>query len=168
MNGFARGFGTVVVSTIALLAALAFIGWGVTQYLDDNFGDGVSAIIFAVLIGIGMTILIYTLSGFQLNQTHRAAGEDITDFAANMSRTQTEQFRVQREWARQDRELAAGSMKASLVDKKSATQRADYEWRQQQRAIAEAERQRQAEAAEAAEWSWIDEGADTDAPLTYR
>ena len=168
MNGFARAFGTVVLSVVALLVAFSGIGWAVTRYIDDNFGGGTSGLVFAVMVGMALTVLIYTLSGFQNNQTHRSAGEDITDFAANMSRTQTEQFRVQREWDRQDRELAAGSMKASLVDKKSATQRADYEWRQQQRAIAEAERQRQAEAAEAAEWSWIDEGADADAPLTYR
>lgn len=167
MNGFARGFGTVVVSIIALLAALAFIGWGVTQYLDDNFGDGVSAIIFAVLIGIGMTIVIYTLSGFQLNQTHRAAGEDITDFAANMVKTQTAQWQVQREWARQDRELTTGSMRAALIDKQSDARRSDYEWKMERRRLEESNRRRQAQEAEAAQWAWIEDDTD-DSPVTYR
>lgn len=168
MNGFARGFGTVVTSVIALLAALAFIGWSVTQYLDDNFGDGVSAIVFAILIGIAMTILIYTLSGFQLNQTHRAAGEDITDFAANMTRTQTEQYRIQREWARADRELTTGSMRAALIDKKSQNQRADYEWRMERRRLEEDGRRRAAQEAEAAQWAWIEDDGDDAPPLTYR
>lgn len=168
MDGFVRGFSTVVVSVIALLVVLAGIGYGVTVYLDDTFGDGATALVTAVLVGISMTILIYTLAGFQNNQTHRAAGEDITDFAANMAKTQTAQWQVQREWARQDREVATLSMRGALVDKKAEQRRDDYEWRRQQRQIEAARKRKAAEQAEAAEWAWVDEDADADAPVYYQ
>ena len=167
MNGFARAFGTVVLSVVALLVAFSGIGWAVTRYIDDNFGGGTSGLVFAVMVGMALTVLIYTLSGFQNNQTHRSAGEDITDFAANMSKAQTAQWQVQREWARQDREVAALSMRGALEDKKAEQRRGDFVWRQQQRQQAEARKREEARQAEAAEWAWVDEEDTADAPIFF-
>lgn len=146
MNGFARGFGTVAVSLSGLLIVLTGVGYAVTTYLDNNFGDGITAIIVSMFSGIGMTVLIYTLAGFQNNQTHRAAGEDITEFHKNGSRIQLEAEKVRREELRKDRELTVAAVKqhVKLSDKE------------------------QAAAAEDAQWAWVFDDNDADAPVYYQ
>lgn len=146
MNGLARGIATVAVSLAGLLIVLAGIGYGITVYLDANFGNGITAVVAAMLVGITLTVTIYTVAGFQNNQTHRSAGEDITEFAKNMGKAETEKWRVQREWARQDREVTVAAVKrqGALSDKE------------------------QAAAAEEAQWSWKMDDFDADAPVYYQ
>lgn len=143
MNGFAKGAATFFVSLSGLLAVVGIIGIGVTNYLDDNFGDGITAIIVAILFGVTITLLIVISVVFLLNQTHRAAGEDITEFAKGWAG-------VFKEKARENRELAV------------ATVNHQYKLAEKQRQV------EQAAAAEEAQWTWVLDDTDADAPVYYQ
>ena len=104
MNNFAKSIMGLAFSLALVVVIFGLAIWGVTSYIDDNFGDGTAGLVFMLVTGVGGTVLIYTVSNFQTNQTHQSAGDDITEFAKNMGRAQVEQVRLVRDLERRERE----------------------------------------------------------------
>ena len=88
-----------LIGLTGAIIALGLLWYGAMVTIDAQFGAGTTAIVSGVLFGVMITAGIWTVATYLNNQTHQAAGADVTDFAESMAKTQRENFRVQRELA---------------------------------------------------------------------
>jgi len=135
MDALARAFFFLVVGVVVLVAAL----FALRQFFDPVLGEGVTAVLSLILTGAAISaVLIFVGQGLN-NATHRSAGEDITEFAKSWSRTQTERARIEREYARAEREQIVADAKIRVMEERSAHQLAQ----RMARSLAAAEVERQ-------------------------
>lgn len=114
MNGLTRNLmGTAIA--IALMVGVIF---AMKALIDPVLGGGATVIIMIFMGGVGVAAGLIFLGQHINNLTHRSAGEDITEFAAGLSRARAEELKLQREYARMEREQAAFDSKGQLLDHK--------------------------------------------------
>lgn len=121
MNSFTKN----VMGLVAAVCALGGLWFGAMKLIDEQFGDGTTVVISAVLFGVLVTAAIWTIATYMTNQSHQSAGADITDFSEALSRTQRENFRVQREIAASGRYDSAADAQIRLMDYKRLHQMAE-------------------------------------------
>ena len=145
MSNTSKNLLTFTASMLAIFGMLATIAY----YVDKNYGEGTAGVVFAILLGVGLTMAIRTIGTFQDNRTHQSAGDDITSFAEAMSKTQMHAMRAQAELARADGAVRVVEAKAGLLTHKDELQRRQRIWRQaDEDARRDAEAQRKQDQAE--------------------
>ena len=104
------------------VAILVLVLYALRHFFDPILGEGATAILTLILTGVAISaVLIFVGQGLN-NSTHRAAGEDITEFANSWSKTQTERARIEREYARMEREQQSTEGKLRVLDERRVQQ----------------------------------------------
>lgn len=165
MSNFSKN----LIAFVAAIVAVAVIFGGLGYYIDNNFGDGTSALVGAVLVGAVIAITITTLTMTLNNRTHQSAGDDITAFAEAMAKTDAVRARTHQELARLQREVTVIDAKKDFETHKDGLRRDSREWIEAKRVVdreeAERNRQRQSDEQQANESQWYYTGHDADSPV---